>query len=406
MDWYFYIAIAAIASQLVFLLQTYNNFRYALAKYQKKRTWHRSRVALIVPCKGLDSDFQKNVTSFFNQDYENYRLWFVVADRSDPAYSELCKLKDQLSQTCKAREVQILIAGQAKSCGQKIHNLLYCYQRIGDDIDILAFADSDICVRSDWLSHLVWPLRKSKNGAATGYRWFVPKNNKLASLVLSAINAKIAQLLGNTRFNQAWGGSMAVRVEVFRRLGLDKIWPKTLSDDLSLGCAVKKAGMKVTFVPACLVASHESVTWRELFEFGRRQFLITRIYAPRTWWFGLFSSLYSVLGLWVTAAIAVYAAVTGDKNLPLFAVVPVVFFVSQLLQAILRQKMISNLLEKDWPQMKAACAADILAFWLWSILLLFLIISSAFGRTLCWRGICYKLLGPTETIILGDQDCP
>jgi cellulose synthase/poly-beta-1,6-N-acetylglucosamine synthase-like glycosyltransferase len=406
MDWYFYIAIAAIASQLVFLLQTYNNFRYALAKYQKKRTWHRSRVALIVPCKGLDSDFQKNVTSFFNQDYENYRLWFVVADRSDPAYSELCKLKDQLSRTCKAREVQILIAGQAKSCGQKIHNLLYCYQRIGDDIDILAFADSDICVRSDWLSHLVWPLRKSKNGAATGYRWFVPKNNKLASLVLSAINAKIAQLLGNTRFNQAWGGSMAVRVEVFRRLGLDKIWPKTLSDDLSLGCAVKKAGMKVTFVPACLVASHESVTWRELFEFGRRQFLITRIYAPRTWWFGLFSSLYSVLGLWATAVIAVYAAVTGDKNLPLFAAVPVVFFVSQLLQAILRQKMISNLLEKDWPQMKAACAADILAFWLWSILLLFLIISSAFGRTLCWRGICYKLLGPTETIILGDQDCP
>ncbi|MCX5638469.1 MAG: glycosyltransferase family 2 protein [Planctomycetota bacterium] len=406
MDWYFYIAIAAIASQLVFLLQTYNNFRYALAKYQKKRTWHRSRVALIVPCKGLDSDFQKNVTSFFNQDYENYRLWFVVADRSDPAYSELCKLKDQLSRTCKAREVQILIAGQAKSCGQKIHNLLYCYQRIGDDIDILAFADSDICVRSDWLSHLVWPLRKSKNGAATGYRWFVPKNNKLASLVLSAINAKIAQLLGNTRFNQAWGGSMAVRVEVFRRLGLDKIWPKTLSDDLSLGCAVKKAGMKVTFVPACLVASHESVTWRELFEFGHRQFLITRIYAPRTWWFGLFSSLYSVLGLWVTAAIAVYAAVTGDKNLSLFAAVPVVFFVSQLLQAILRQKMISKLLEKDWPQMKAACAADILAFWLWSILLLFLIISSAFGRTLCWRGICYKLLGPTETIILGDQDCP
>ncbi len=39
-----------------------------------------------------------------------------------------------------------------------------------------------------------------------------------------------------------------------------------------------------------------------------------------------------------------------DKNLLLFAAVPVVFFVSQFLQAILRQKMISKLLEKDWPQ--------------------------------------------------------
>ncbi|MCJ7728625.1 MAG: hypothetical protein MUO27_01905, partial [Sedimentisphaerales bacterium] len=123
----------------------------------------------------------------------------------------------------------------------------------------------------------------------------------------------------------------------------------------------------------------------------------------RTWWFGLLSSLYSVLGLWATAAIAVYAAATGDKNLPLFAAVPVVFFASQLLQALLRQKMISSLLEKDWPQLKAACVADILAFWVWSLLLLFLIISSAFGRTICWRGICYKLLGTTETIILGKQ---
>lgn len=400
MYWYFYIAIAAIVSQLVFLFQTYSNFRYALAKYRKKRLWHKLQVALIVPCKGLDSNFQKNVTSLFNQDYENYRLWFVVADRSDPAYSELCKLKNQLNQTCKAREVQILVAGQAKSCSQKIHNLLYCYQQISDCIEVLAFADSDICVRSDWLSHLVWPLRKSNAGVATGYRWFVPQKNNLASLALSAINARIAQLPGKTHFNQAWGGSMAVRVEVFRRLGLDKIWPKTLSDDLSLSRAAKKAGMKVVFVPACIVASHESVTWRELFEFGRRQFLITRIYAPRTWWFGLLSSLYSVLGLWATAAIAAYAAATGDKNLPLFAAVPVVFFVSQLLQALLRQKMISSLLEKDWPQLKAACAADILAFWVWSLLLLFLIISSAFGRTICWRGICYKLLGTTETIIL------
>jgi len=406
MEWYYYIALAAIIAQLVFLLQTYNNFRYALAKYKKKRQWHTSQVVLIVPCKGLDSDFQKNVASFFNQDYENYRLWFAVAEQSDPAYGELCKLKDQLGRTCKAREVQILVAGQAKSCSQKIHNLLYCYQKITDGIDILAFADSDISVRSDWLSHLVWPLRQSKTGVATGYRWFVPKKNNLASLALSAINARVAQLLGNTLFNQAWGGSMAVRVEVFRRLGLDKIWPKTLSDDLALGCAVKKAGMKVAFVPACLVASYESATWRELFEFARRQLLITRVCAPRTWLFGLFSSLYSVLGLWATAAIALYAAATGDKNLPLFAAVPVVFFVSQLLRAILRQKMASKLLEKDWPQLKPACAADILAFWIWSLLLLFLIVSSAFGRTICWRGICYKLRSPTDIIILGNQDCP
>jgi hypothetical protein len=53
--------------------------------------------------------------------------------------------------------------------------------------------------------------------------------------------------------------------------------------------------------------------------------------------------------------------------------------------------------------MKIACAADILFFWLWSPLMLLFIISSVFGRTITWRGIKYKLLGPTETIVLNKN---
>jgi cellulose synthase/poly-beta-1,6-N-acetylglucosamine synthase-like glycosyltransferase len=421
MDWYYYIALAAIISQLLFLVQAVNNYRYTLVKYKKKRSWHQLRTVLIVPCKGLDSAFHKNITSLFNQDYENYLLWFVVAEKSDPAYDQLCKLKNQFSQSSKAHEVKIFLAGKADNneqhstdneqptikyaCSQKIHNLLYCYEKIGDDIDALAFADSDICVRPDWLSHLVWHLRLSKTGATTGYRLFVPARNNTATLALSAVNAKIAQLLGNTRFNQAWGGSMAIRVDVFRKIGLDKIWPKTISDDLSLSRAVKKAGKKVEFVPACLVASYESTTWQGLFEFARRQFVITRVSAPLTWLFGLISTLYSILGLWAGFVLAIYAtikpSVTGYKLLILVAI-PILFFIEQLFSAILRQKMIRKVLQKDWSNLKLACAADILFFWLWSLLLLFFIIFSAFGRTICWRGIRYKLLGPTETIVVSS----
>jgi cellulose synthase/poly-beta-1,6-N-acetylglucosamine synthase-like glycosyltransferase len=403
MDWYYYIALAAIVSQLLFLFQTYNNYRYAVKKYKKERSWYRPRTVLIVPCKGLDSAFEQNITSFLEQDYENYLLWFVVGEESDPAYGELCRLKDQLSQSSKAQDVQVFVAGKSQTCSQKIHNLLYCYERISDDINVMAFADSDICVRSNWLSHIVYPLRKSKYGAASGYRWFVPNQNNPASMALSAMNAKVAQLLGNTRFNQAWGGSMAIRVDVFRKLGLDKIWPKTLSDDLSLSSAVKKAGLIVAFVPACLVASHEVTTWRELFEFSRRQFLITRISAPRTWWFGLLSGLYSILGIWAAAALAIYAGVVQNKHLLLFAAVPVVFFLGQLIRAILRQRMAGKLLSHERRKMRASCTADILGFWLWSLLMLILIISSAFGRTIRWRGIRYKLLGPTEVIVEGQQ---
>ncbi|MHC4159927.1 MAG: glycosyltransferase family protein [Planctomycetota bacterium] len=155
MVWYYYIALVLILSQLLFFIQAFRNYRYALKKYKKKRLGYQPRTVLIVPCKGRDLDFQKNITSFFNQNYENYLLWFVVADESDPAYDELCKLKDQLSQNSKAQDVQIFVAGQGQSCSQKIHNLLYCYERIGNDFEIMAFADSDICIHRDWLSQIV-----------------------------------------------------------------------------------------------------------------------------------------------------------------------------------------------------------------------------------------------------------
>jgi len=399
MDWYYYIALVAIISQLLFLFLTFKNYRYVLGKYKKKRLWSELRVALIVPCKGLDSDFQRNISSFFELDYENYLLWFVVAEESDPAYAKLCELKEQSAQSSKALDVQIFVAGQSQSCSQKIHNLLYCYRRIGDDIKILAFADSDVCVRSDWLKHLIWPLREFRYGAASGYRWYIPKKNNLASLALAAMNAKIAQLLGNSRFNQAWGGSMAIHVDIFRKVGLDKIWPKVLSDDLSLTYAVKKAGMKLAFVPVCLVPSYESTTWPKLFEFTRRQFLITRVTRPWTWRAALCGSLYSVLGLWAAAPLAVYAALINANNLAAFVAVPVVFFLSQMARAILRQKMIAELLPQNRREMRFARIADIFFSWAWSLLMLFIILSSAFGRTICWRGIRYKLLGPTETII-------
>ena len=400
MELYYYIALAAIVSQLLLLIQTYKNYRYALHKHKRDHFWYKPPTVLIVPCKGLDSAFHENISSFYRQDYEDYLLWFVVGEESDPAYSELRKLKDRLGPDSKAKDVQIFVAGPGQSRSQKIHNLLHCYEKIPDDIEVMAFADSDTCVRNSWLSNIVHPLRSDKNGVASGYRWFVPNTNNLASLALSAMNAKVAQFLGNTRFNQAWGGSMAIKVEVFRKLGLDEIWPKSLSDDLSVSAAVKKAGMKVAFVPACLVASYESTTWADLFEFGRRQFLITRVYAPRTWLFGLFSALYSVLGVWATAAVAIYAAVIGYEHVTLFASVPVVFFANQVGRAVMRQAMASKLLGQERKTMRVAAAADILACWLWSLILLPFIVSSAFGRTISWRGIRYRLLSPTETIVV------
>ena len=402
MEWYVYVGWMLIVTQAVFSLLPLRNYFYALAGHRKKRFHYTPRTAIIVPCKDLDTNFEQNISSFYRQDYENYVLFFVVGDQRDPAYGRLCELKGRLDSSTKARDVRVLVAGQGRTCSQKIHNLLYAYHQIPSDIEALAFADSDICIRPDWLHHLVDRLRHQRIGVTSGYRLFVPKKNNFATISMAAINIKIAQLLGNTHFNHAWGGSMAIKVQTFRELNIEAIWQKAVSDDLSLSCAVKSAHKKVEFVPACLVATYELTTWRKFLEFGRRQFVITKVAAPWTWCFGLASCVYSMFGLWGGTALAIYAAVKSNPHIVLFIAVPLVFLVAQFSRAVLREEMVRRLLAEDWPKLKVAAVADIALFWLWSPLMLVLILSSAFGRTITWRGIRYKLLGPSETIVLGS----
>lgn len=400
MGFWEYILVAAITAQVLFTIQVVNNYRYAMQKSKRKRMSFRPNTILIVPCKGLDETFDTNIESFFNQDYQPYHLCFVVQDTSDPAYTRLQELVNHFESAGKPQSVKILVAGQAEMCSQKLHNLLFAYRKIPSDTEVLVFADSDACAGEDWLAHIVYPLRKEKNGASGGYRCFVPMRNNLATVALSAINAKICQLLGNSRFNLAWGGSMAIGVKTFRELQIDKIWEKALSDDLSLSTAVRKKGRKMVFVPACMIASYETTTWPKLWEFARRQFIITRIYAPGMWLFGLFSAMFVVVGLWGGGVLAIWAVATGYSHVNLCLALPITFFTCQLFRAILRQKLIAALLPKDKEKLRTAGLADIFFFWLWAIFLLVIILSTATGRIITWRGIRYHLKSSTDVCVL------
>lgn len=394
------IVIASIVIQVLFVIHVLRNYRYVLDKAGKERTLYRPEVALIIPCKGIDTAFEKNIVSFYNLDYENYEIIFVTESAEDPAYNHLLKFREQFKDKTKAKDIKVLIAGLATAGGQKLHNMLYAFQNINSNIEVLAFADSDACVRKDWLSHIVHPLRKEKNGVASGYRWFVPVKNNLATLAMASMNAKVAQNLGATIFNPAWGGSMAVRVETFKRLKIDQIWQNAISDDLTITRAVKKAGLLVAFVPACLVASFEQTNWQNLFEFARRQFIITRVTTAGTWWFGLLSNTLTVSGTWGFALLTIFAWARGMEYTHLFLAVTTTFFAGQMLRAFIRQKMIFNLLSEQAEKMRAAAIADIIGSPVWSVILFICIVSSAFGRKITWRGVKYKLIGATEAVRL------
>lgn len=413
----FFVIFGMLLAQWLSLFNACRNYVYALSKFKLAKSVrltlsYRPLTALIVPCKGLDSDFDQNILSLYHLDYENYELFFVTENDQDPAYDRLHLLQKGHANASMAQKINILTAGQSHACSQKIHNLLHAYSQIPDAFEVLAFADSDICVRKDWLSQLVWPLRKERIGATTGYRWFVPIDANLASLALSSMNAKVAQMLGNIRFIQAWGGSMAMRKEVFEQIGLKQIWARALSDDFAVTYAVKKHGYRLLFVPACLVASHLSATWKEVFEFCRRQLLITRVSAPGTWWFGLASSLMSILGPWGSLGLTITSLVHHSDFSqwgfsfpwwPVWTFCTLAFFLSQAIQAMVRQAMIRQILGEKSQALEKARLADIQLFWIWSFVLTGSMLASAFGRTICWRGIRYRLLGPTEVAVLSQK---
>ncbi len=82
-----------------------------------------------------------------------------------------------------------------------------------------------------------------------------------------------------------------------------------------------------------------------------------------------------------------------------FTVTAAAILLSQFIRAVIRQRMICRLLQKDKKAMRAAAWADILLFWVWGIILLIGIVSSAFGKTICWRGIRYRINSPLDVVV-------
>ena len=127
MEWYIYVGWMLIITQIAFSSLPIRNYFYALARHKRRRFHYKPRVALIIPCRDLDTNFEQNISSFYKLNYEDYVLLFVVGDQRDSAYGALCELKGRFAGKTNAKEVRVLVAGTGQTCSQKIHNLGYLY---------------------------------------------------------------------------------------------------------------------------------------------------------------------------------------------------------------------------------------------------------------------------------------
>ena len=398
--WAFYTLAALVVLQsLLSLRGGVRYFDFFRRRLDARRELYMPFASVFVPCRGLDQGLRFNLSALFLQHYPSYELVFVSDRADDSALAVAQSLAAEFEGQSVAR-VRFVTAGRATNSGQKVHNLLAAVAEADPSCEVFVFVDTDARTRPDWLRSLVAPLGDESVGAATGYRWFLPVTGGFASHLRSVWNASIASALGPDVWrNFCWGGSTAIRRSTFERLNIRGRWRGTVSDDYALTRALQNAEMQVRFVPACLTASLEDCTFRELVEFTTRQLKITRVYAPHLWRIVLVSNLLFVAfffgGLLLTALLAA-------EGLPFawpLALVSVVFLLG-VWKAFFRLRAVALALEDHHARIRAGLWAHLLLWPLTAVLFLHNALAAGFSRRIVWRGITYELKSPTETEII------
>jgi ceramide glucosyltransferase len=393
------------ASLLVYM--SYKSFRGGLdyLKYFKselgKPLVSRTPFAtVIVPCKGLDEGLEDNLAALLVQEYPDYEVVFVVDSDHDEAMNVLETISTQLS--AKTHQAKIVVAPRSTESSQKVENLREAVLHVAEASEVFVFVDSDTRPQKNFLRHLVAPLENESIGAATGYRWFVSKRPTFGSEIRSVWNASIASALGpNLKSNFCWGGSMAIRREIFERVNMREKWRGTLSDDFAVTRALKEAGLDIYFVPQALTASIGNSSLLEAMEFTNRQMKITRVYSPDLW-------LLSYLGSAVFNAVMIAAfliVIFSDRNDLKVAVALLVLAavsVFSIGKSELRLRAVELVLAERWPQVKRQWLAQNTLWLLTPCLFLINCVAATISRRMTWRGIRYELKSPTETVIITD----
>ena len=234
------------------------------------------RVLVLVPCRGTDPEFERNLDALVTQDYPAYRVVFCVDRFEDPAVAaiERTRVRSRVP-------TEIVLAEDRPGFGGKALALLGGLARRTPADEVLVFFDSDTRPHSGCLRALVQPLALPTIGATTGYRWYVPVLGGMWSAVRSAWNAAGLNIFFSDRYNFLWGGAWAIRRENLDRLDLVRLWRGTLSEDLAVTDAVKGKGLRVQFVPSAIAPTFEDSSLRECVAWTDRQTAMVALWGRR-----------------------------------------------------------------------------------------------------------------------------
>jgi cellulose synthase/poly-beta-1,6-N-acetylglucosamine synthase-like glycosyltransferase len=387
----------------------YSYVRQALAN---NHPTFRPKVSVILPCKGLDPGFKDNVGKLLRQDYlrsdgqPNFEVIFAVATNDDPALNVL----QAVMQECPSVKTKLVVAGVCDYRAQKINNQLAALKERAADSEVLVFVDSDVVARPDFLGHLVAPLSDSTVGIATGYRFYIPFRGDWPSLLRSMWNRLTAWELVSRSLSFAWGGAMAITAQNFEKAEIRRAWDRAADDDLSMTTAVKLIGLKVIFVPQCLVVSDGDASLTEIVDWTNRQLILTKVYYPALWWKAMLRA--TVLALWLLIELYCLASFLFGGHLEYLnaALIGLLLWPVELYFLFQAQGLWKNVLSDSVASLSEQEKIDEAydkTLWRFTImlplahlLLPWLTLYSMLTNKISWRGVKYELKSPSEIVVV------
>ena len=248
----FWIAVTGTATSTIYCLMVIAAaLRFGLRKRREDHavTDFFPPVSVLKPLHGTEEGMERNIESFFEQDYPEFELLFCARQETDEGL--------QLARKVGARYPQV--RAQYVTCGEptpEFHNAKVFSLAKMDSVakhDLFITSDADVRVGKDYLRRMVQNLRDPKMGLAscvylgkthrgTAAR-FSSQLDAVGKSVEMTSGVLVAVMLEGTKF--ALGASMAVRKRSFQDAGGFADLGQFYADDFVLGNRLAAKGIGV-----------------------------------------------------------------------------------------------------------------------------------------------------------------
>jgi ceramide glucosyltransferase len=254
-------------------------------------------VSLIKPVHGLEAQLEKNLESFFCQDYPAYEILFGADEADDPALEvvrAVCARYPDIP-------TRIVVHGKPPWPNPQTYSL----HRLAEAAryDILVASDSDVEVCPGYLREVVSPLLDPQTGMVTClYRGknvgdFWSLMSAFCMSVEEPAGVLVANLLEGMKFGL--GPTIALRKAVLDRVGGYAAFHDYSANDFILGNLIHKAGYTVVLSRHVIDHIVNQSTFRRMWQNQLRWSITARFCRPKGFaGMGLvFAVPYGILGL-------------------------------------------------------------------------------------------------------------